>query len=187
MRPTLFTLVSLVFVGFFARLIPHPFNFTPIVGMTLLAGIYARPRWVALAVPFAAMFVSDLVLNNTVYASFYEGIQVFGSWGVYVALGLCALLPLAANVGRQAGWTKLLGAGVGGSLLFFLVTNAAVWATSGIYPLNAAGLAASLAAGLPFFPATLASTLLFGGIGVWVMREYSFRGAPDTELTLSHR
>ena len=180
MRPTVFVLVSLVFAGFFARVIPHPFNFTPIIAMALVAGVFARPRWLALALPLGAMFVSDLVLNNTVYAHFYEGFRLFGDAGAWLGIGLCALLPVLLGTGRGASWTKLLGTGVGGAVLFFMVSNVMVWATSAMYPLNAAGLGACLAAGLPFFPNTLISTLVFGGASVAVLRGVGVREAkPD--------
>jgi hypothetical protein len=54
------------------------------------------------------------------------------------------------------------------SLLFFVTTNLAVWAFSGMYPLTMAGLATCYAAGLPFLPQTVIGDLfwaavLFGG------------------------
>jgi len=170
MRSSLVTLASLVFVGFFARIIPHPFNFTPIVAMALLAGAFAKPRWLALALPMGAMFLSDLVLNNTVYAQYYEGFTLFGNLGVYIALACCAFLPLALKTNAGASWLRMLATGVGGAVLFFLISNVGVWLSSGMYPFNFAGLAACLAAGLPFFPNTLLSTLLFGGAGVLALR-----------------
>ncbi len=170
MRTKLFTLVCLVLLGFMARLLPHPTNFTPIVAMALVAGAYARPRWLALALPLAAMYLSDLVLNNTFYASYYEGFTFTADLGTYVALGLTAFLPLALKTQSDSNWLRMLSTGLGGAVLFFLISNFGTWAMSGMYPLNMAGLAACMAAGLPFFPSTLASTLLFGGAAVLVMR-----------------
>ena len=118
MRPTLFTLVSLVFAGFLARVIPHPFNFTPIVAMALVAGVYARPRWLSVALPLAALWTSDLLLNNTIYAAYYDGFQLFGNWGVYAAIGLVAILPVLAQAARGSSVGKLLGLGVGGAVTF---------------------------------------------------------------------
>ena len=170
MRPTIFALVSLVFVGFFARMLPHPPNFTPVIAMALLAGVYARPSWLGIAIPFAAMFVSDMVLNNTIYAAYYEGFSFFGHWGVYVAIAAAALLPIAMKASKASSLSALAGVGVGGATLFFLVSNLVDWVSSGMYPLNVAGLIACYGAGVPFFINTLLSTLLFGGIGVAVMK-----------------
>ena len=169
MRPTTLTLVSLVFVGFLARVVPHPLNFTPVIAMALVAGVYARPRWLALALPLAAMFLSDLLLNNTVYAAYYEGFRWLGDAGVYVAIGLCAFLPLALKTARGSAWTQKLATGFAGAVLFFAVTNVGVWLSSGMYPLSGAGLAACFAAAVPFFPNTLLSTLLFGAVAVTAM------------------
>ena len=44
-----------------------------------------------------------------------------------------------------------------------------------MYPLNSAGLMACLVAGLPFFPNTLLSTLLFGGVAAYVMERTTAR------------
>ena len=170
MRPTLFALISLVFIGFFARMVPHPMNFTPIVAMTLLAGVYAKPRWLAIAIPFAAMFVSNLVLNNTIYASYYEGFTLLGNWGIYVSLAVVAVLPIVLKATKGTSLAKLTGVGIGGALTFFLVSNLGDWMSSGMYPLNATGLLACYTAGIPFFINTLLSTLLFGGIGVAIMK-----------------
>ena len=71
---------------------------------------------------------------------------------------------------KSSSLGALAGIGVGGATLFFLVSNFADWLSSGMYPLNLAGLLACYGAGVPFFINTLLSTLLFGGIGVAVMK-----------------
>ena len=170
MRPPFPLLALLVFVGFAARLIPHAWNFTPVIAMALLAGVYARPRWIALALPLAALWLSDLVLNNLIWTEYYDGFQLFGNWGVYAAIGAVAVLPRLTGAGAQSGFATLGAVGLGGVLTFFLVSNFAVWATSGMYPPTPAGLAACLAAGLPFLGNTAASTLVFGAAGVAALR-----------------
>ena len=49
------------------RLLPHPYNFTPVAGMALFGGAHFRDVRVAFAVPLLAMFASDIVLSFTVY------------------------------------------------------------------------------------------------------------------------
>ena len=170
MRPSLFVLISLIFAGFASRLIPHAWNFTPVIAMALVAGVYARPRWLAFALPFAGMWLSDLVLNNLVYAQYYEGFRLFGDAGAYLGIAACAALPLLAKTHPTASWAKLLGTGAAGVVLFFLISNAMTWATAGLYPLTPAGLLACYVAGLPFLSGTALGTLVFGGVGVAVMR-----------------
>jgi len=156
-------------------MVPHPMNFTPVIAMTLLAGVYAKPRWLAIAIPFAAMFISNLVLNNTIYAAYFEGFTVLGNWSVYLSIAAVAVLPFLLKATKGASLGKLAGVGVSGAIVFFLVSNFGSWMSSGIYPMNAAGLLACYAAGLPFFINTLLSTLLFGAIGVAVMKGIEMR------------
>src|ERR1700691_3367458 len=58
------------------------------------------------------------------------------------------------------------------SVIFFIVTNFAVWAYSGMYANNITGLIKCYIAALPFFQNTLMgdtfwTTALFGGAWIW--------------------
>src|SRR6516164_7186766 len=57
-----FVLVGIILAAAAFRLIPHPANVTPIAAMALFGGAYFTSRMTALAVPLAAMALSDLVL-----------------------------------------------------------------------------------------------------------------------------
>ena len=160
--------IGLVLAAALARLLPHPWNFTPLGGMALFAGaVFRRQAW-SLALPFVALWLSDLVLNNTLNAHYYTGFQWFGNAGVYLAfLGIFLLGRLAIH--RLAPGRIALSA-LAGSLLFFLVTNfMSWWMYSGtMYSSDFAGLLACYTAGIPFFGGTVAgdlfySALLFGG------------------------
>jgi len=65
---------------------------------------------------------------------------------------LCSLIPKYINNAYMAG--------IGASVLFFVVTNFAVW-LSGYYGLTLQGLIACYIAAIPFFTNTLASTLIY--------------------------
>ena len=58
----------LVFSVALSRLLPHPPNFTPVGAMGLFGAAYFSRKYLAFLVPFVAMWVSDLILNNAVYA-----------------------------------------------------------------------------------------------------------------------
>lgn len=141
------------------RLVPHPPNFTPIGAMALFSGAYlARRGLVAFAAPLGALLLSDAILG------FYAGMAVN-----YLAVALIVLLGSLAL--RHVAPLRLLGTALAASLLFFVVSNLGVWATSGMYPPTAAGLAACFVAAIPFFQNTLAgdlfySALLFGGFAL---------------------
>ena len=80
------------------------------------------------------------------------------------------LLPFAAGLAAKnyrPSWS-VAPAMLSCSLLFFVTTNFAVWAFSGMYSLDSAGLVRCYIAALPFLKSTVASDLLwtaglFGG------------------------
>src|SRR5262249_636991 len=74
--------VSLVGPGIVARVGPHAPNVTPIAASAVFAGMVLRSRALALAVPIAALLLSDLV------AGAYDW-RIMGV--VYAALALPAL------------------------------------------------------------------------------------------------
>ncbi len=146
--------IGMVLLAALSRLLPHPWNFSPLEAMALFAGARIGQRLLALLVPLAALLVSDLLLG------FYADI-----WVVY---GCFAAMALAGRGLRRAGPGRIAAYGLASALGFFLITNFAVWAISDLYPNTAAGLAASYGAALPFFKNQLAGVacylvLLFGG------------------------
>ena len=154
------------------RLVPHPPNFTPIGAMALFSGAYLGRRGViAFAAPLGALLLSDAILG------FYSGMAVN-----YLAVALIVLLGGAAL--HNISPLRLLGTALAASLLFFTVSNLGVWASSGMYPLTASGLAACYLAAIPFFQNTLAgdlfySGLLFGGFALLERALPRLRAAPS--------
>ncbi len=73
-----------------------PHNFSPIAAMGLFGAACFNRRWLALAVPFAALFLSDLFLNNVIYRQFYTEFTLITSWWIYAAFGLVMLIGWAA-------------------------------------------------------------------------------------------
>ncbi len=150
----------LVIIAAVSRLIPHISNFSSVGAMALFGGaLFSRRSW-AFLLPFAAMWVSDLVLNNTIYRSFYPdttGIVWYTSLWIYGAFLLMTVLGMTflkeINL-KNVALTSLIG-----SILFFLITNFSTWYETAIYSKNIAGLVTCYAAGLPFFPATIVGDL----------------------------
>ncbi|HNE28731.1 MAG TPA: hypothetical protein PKL15_14990 [Saprospiraceae bacterium] len=140
-----------------------PHNFSPIAAIGLFGAAVFSRRWLALAVPFAALFLSDLVINNLLYSQFYNGFAWFTSVWIYLAFaGVMAIGRL--TLGRHIAVATVVGASVAGSLLFFLLTNFSVWLESGMYPKTGAGLMSCYIAGLPFLQNTLLGDLFFSGV-----------------------
>ena len=131
-----------------ARLLPHPPNFAPIAAMALFGGAYLNKRY-ALLLPLFALFLGDIFIG------FYSPVVMFSVYGSFLLVGILGIwLKKRKNV--QNVFLAVLGS----SLLFFLVTNFAVWAT-GLYAQNPSGLLQSYVAGLPFLKNTLAGDLFY--------------------------
>ena len=152
--------VSIIISAALSRLLPHVPNVTPITAVALFSGAYLADRRLAFFVPLAALLVSDLILG------FYgpgEMASVYLSFALVVALGL--------RVGQKRSALRIGSAAIAASLLFFVITNFAVWAFGTLYPKSGAGLMECYIAALPFFRHTLAgdlsyTLLLFGGFAL---------------------
>ena len=134
----LFLIISVIIAGAFFRFIPHWPNFTPIAAMALFGGAYLGRKHLAFLIPFAAMFLSDLVL----------GLHK-DMWAVYFAFGLTVMIGtwVRSNIKVKS----IFAASVSASVIFFLLTNFASWLSSPFYPQTFAGLMQSYIAGLAFF------------------------------------
>jgi hypothetical protein len=157
---------ALIFFAAALRLLPHAPNFAPIAAVALFAGAVLPRRW-SLVIPFGAMLLSDAIIG------FY---QVPVMLSVYSVFALIVLFGWWSR-GQKERVLGTLGASLLGSIVFFLVTNAAVWRWGGLYPQTLAGLLQSYALGVPFFRNTLAgdlfyTTVLFGSYAVvtWAVR-----------------
>lgn len=140
--------VCLIVAGVWSRLVPHPPNFTAIGAASLFAGATMPWRSWSLLVPLAAMVASDAILG------FHPLVPV-----VYLCVALTVVLSWRLRP-TSAPW-KLAAGGALSSILFFLITNFAVWAEGRIYPMTGEGLLLCYLAGLPFFGNMLAGDVLF--------------------------
>jgi hypothetical protein len=154
----------LVIVAMLTRLIPHWPNFTAVGAVAIFGGMmFKRNAW-ALFIPMVALFLSDLFINNIIYASFYDGWQWF-TGGYYFIYGAFLLSVVLGRFATKKG--NLLSMGISGgvsALLFYLITNFGAWLGNPLYPQNFQGLMASYTAGLPFLLNQAAGTLFYLGV-----------------------
>ncbi len=174
----LLLILGLILVAAASRLLPHPSNFVPVGAMALFGAAALPKRWLALVVPVLAFYLSDLVLNNTLYASYYDGFYWGISFWTVGALVLMVLLGMGLLRKVKFSWLRVGGAAISATLVFFLVTNFGVWAGSVMYPKTGAGLLAAFAAGLPFLLNSLLANLLFSGLLFGVARGLNLLPAP---------
>jgi ABC-type transport system involved in multi-copper enzyme maturation permease subunit len=168
-------LVGIVVLTVLARLLPHPPNFTPIGAVALFGATYFRSRWAAFLVPLAAMFLSDLALQLTTTLGLYGGWMAGGTGfhkGMVVVYGTIVLIAaLGLLLRRKKTVLTVAAATLAASILFFVITNFAVWAEGEMYPMTPEGLLACYTAAIPFFHWTLLgdafyATVLFGSFAL---------------------
>jgi vitamin B12 transporter len=147
------TALLLVLLGALSRLLPHPPNFVALGALALYSGARLPRRW-AIAVPLAAMALSDFVLD------FGTGRAAVSVLRVTIYATFAAIVA-AGRFARQApGALRLASLSAGASALFFLTSNSAEWLGDAMYPKTPAGLALCFAAAVPFFWNTLGADLL---------------------------
>lgn len=149
-RLAVLTSLTLIAAAVVLRLLPHPANFAPVTAIAIFGGA-VLPRKVAILIPLGAMIVSDLIIG------FYDIMPVV--WGCYLLIALVSSLWL-----RQLSVRKTVLLTFGASILFFVVTNFAVWVAGDMYAHTWTGLAQCYAMALPFFRNTLLSDLLYTGL-----------------------
>ena len=144
-----YAIVCIIILLTIARLLPHPPNFTPILGMAVFSGAIINRRLIAYFIPLAAMFLSDL------YLGLHASIPV-----IYFSLAICVLVGTFIE-SRVSIINSLLSICLG-VLLFYLITNFAVWYGSGMYESSISGLITCYFMGLPFVQNTFISSILYG-------------------------
>ena len=125
-----------------------PFNFSPVAAIALFAGAMFTNRMLAFAAPLVIMLLSDLFLG------FHDTM-----WAVY--LSLVFVVGIGQVVRQRFSFVNGLVGALAGSVVFFLITNAAVWMVGGLYAPGLAGLLESYTAGLPFYRNSLMGDLIF--------------------------
>ena len=134
--------VTTIIVLSLFRLIPHPPNFTPILAISVFAGIKFKDNLFSYLVPVFAMLVSDAIIG------FHNGMII-----IYLAIVLSARISRRFNTIN----TSVLGS----CILFYLITNFQVWVMSSSYPKSLNGILECYTLAIPFLGMTLLSTFFY--------------------------
>jgi hypothetical protein len=146
----LIALVSSIILA--ARLIPHAPNFSPLIAVMLFSGVYNSSKKYIL-LPLLALFISDMFIG------FYKleiMLAVYGS--------LLAITGVGYLLRKQKNIINVISGSLASALIFFIVTNWAVWFFGNWYTNDINGLALSFSMAIPFFKNTLVSTMLYSGL-----------------------
>ena len=140
--------VALILVLSFSRLIPHPWNFTPILAVGIFSGFYFKNFILGSFIVICSMFLGDL------YLGFHETM-----FFTYISLAVAVLIGLSV---KRFKFKEILFSGLASSVCFFIITNFGAWLTHGeMYARNFSGLMQSYVMAIPFFQNTLISTFLY--------------------------
>src|SRR6478736_9754893 len=120
-------IVGMILLAAILRIVPHPWNLTPVGAMALFSGAVIRNRVMAFVFPLLGMLAGDWfvgfhILMPVVYASFL----------ISTALGF--------RLRERRSAVRLGGVVFLGAIQFFLITNFGVWALLNSYPKTFAGL-----------------------------------------------
>ncbi|MEZ4905244.1 MAG: DUF6580 family putative transport protein [Spirosomataceae bacterium] len=126
------------------RILPHPFNFTPIGAIALFGVARFDKKVYAFLIPIAAMLLSDAIIGKP-FAPTYI---------CFVFITLFGLLFL-----KKVNFGRVVVASLVSSIFFFIITNFFVWVGSSFYPQTIQGLLACYGAGLAFYQQTLFGNL----------------------------
>ncbi len=170
--------IVLIIVAALYRIVPgRPFGFEPMIAMAIFGGAVIKDKKWAFAVPLAAMLLSDLLYESLTRAGvvnmpgFYEG-----QWLNYLLLAGITFFGIAM---KRINVTNVAVAAVAAPLVYFAISNTAVWYAGGGWarPITWAGYQQAMADGVPFLKWSLVSSVVFCGVffGSWALTRSSSR------------
>lgn len=175
--PQLAVFALLVAIGVVGRWGQPDWSVTPLAAVGLLAGYALSRTWLAVAVPVTALVVSNVLLPG--YQNPAVALTVVVSMAAPALLGRLLRQPTGSVA---TGLARLGATAIAPSILFFVTTNFAVWATQAIYPKTAAGLVECYTAALPFFRQMFAGDVAYVAVlftAAAAAGAYSLRGLPN--------
>ena len=164
MKKNLFLIVLFIAIIFFGRILPHPYNFTPLIAVTLLSSYALSNKLLVITIPIFGFWLSDLFMNNVIYAGYYNDFTIFNT-GMIWTYGAIVLVALLGNAFLdKISSSKVALASLSGSTLFYLISNFGVWAYSPMYAKTLVGLIQCYSLALPFYGTSLIGDLIYCGI-----------------------
>lgn len=156
---------GLIILAAFSRIIPHIPNFSPLGAIAMFGAALFTKKWQAIFVPLVATFISDLFINNIIYAQynpsftwFYEG--AYWQYITYIVIIIAGFLIF----NKKVTVPKIVAGSLSATAIFFLMSNFGSWLVMSIYPKTVAGLLASYTAGIPFINGTFYGDLFYSAV-----------------------
>ena len=188
------SLVLLVVIAALYRIMPgRPFGFAPQIAMAIFSGAIIKDKRLAFLLPLLSMFISD-ALYEVLYRSgvgnipgFYQGQIV--NYILFVSMTFFGFFIRKINV------KNVFAASLVAPTAFFLLSNFFVWLSNSpdaglARPKNLNGLLLCYSDGLPFYPWSLVSSLVFSAIlfgSYYLLTKKSFSQKENLQSTVSIR
>tara|TARA_B110000037_G_scaffold222392_1_gene296999 strand:+ start:7954 stop:8544 length:591 start_codon:yes stop_codon:yes gene_type:complete len=161
----LLLVLAMIFIAAFSRLIPHLPNFTAVGAMALFGSAYFYKKYMAIAAPIIALWISDLAINNIVYTAQHESFVWFQSYQLYTFLPIILITILGFVLFKKVSPAKILSGSIASSLIFFTISNFGTWLSPfSLFTKDAAGLLNTYTAALPFLRNEFVATVLFSTV-----------------------
>lgn len=157
-----YLIVLLILAVALARVVPHPYNFTPIGAFALFSGAYVSDKRY-LALPLLAVLIGDL------FTGFYAITVMIAVYAGFAASTFCSRWLLLNRVSPGRFLTAVLLAAV----VFYLISNIGMWWYA--YPHTFSGLMTCWQDGLPFLLRSLAGDFIYGCILFGIVEGYNRR------------
>lgn len=138
-----------------------PENFSAAYALAFCAGVYFQGS-AAWWLPLGTLALTDLVISCVHYGTSPFSLYLLGNY-----LSYALIIWVGRHFSRRSSWAALLGGGILGALIFYLVTNTVSWLQNPLYPKTFAGWIQALTVGTPGWPQTwefFRNTLLSGGL-----------------------
>lgn len=163
-------IAAAVVLAALSRVLPHPYNFTPIGAIALFGGTYLKDKKVAFILPLAVLLFTDLILQML-----HPGYAFYKGW-LWVYGGFALIIPLGFYLRKRVSGQNIAVASLTGSIIFFIITNFGMWIGNGLYPVTSAGLADCYMKAIPFFGGTVIGDLVYNSIlfGVYALAKWRF-------------
>ena len=125
-------------------------NFSPVASVALFSGFYLSNKKIALLVPIICMLISDYFIG-------FHSLM----WAVYLSFSVTVVIGFLM---KKANGKLIFLNSIFSAVLFFIITNFAVWALGSFYSKDFTGLLTCFSMGIPFLKNTLLSAVIFSSI-----------------------
>ena len=187
MNKKIILILSLLIIGVVGRLVPHPPNVTPIIAIALLAAHAFKNKWIAILIPLTGMWISDLMINNYLYAGYYDKFVFFSNGSLWIYGAILFAVLIGKVLIKHIKLSTVFLSSFSASFFFFIITNFGVWLSSMMYPKSLLGLIECYTLAIPFFGNALIGDLiysvaLFTGYSLVFSNRFELNTAGNTKI-----